>query len=57
MRILQIVLDAGLVTIGLFAAYMLRFEGHVESTYLKQFAEILPIFVLPRLLEIGRAHV
>ena len=50
MRILQIVLDAGLVTIGLFAAYMLRFEGHVESTYLKQFAEILPIFVLPRLL-------
>jgi FlaA1/EpsC-like NDP-sugar epimerase len=50
MRVLQVVLDATLVSLSLFLAYLVRFDGRVEAIYFQQLLEVLPLFVVPRLL-------
>jgi FlaA1/EpsC-like NDP-sugar epimerase len=54
MRILQISLDALLVSASLYGAFMLRFDGRLEetvhgSTYLHQLIWFLPLIVVLRL--------
>jgi FlaA1/EpsC-like NDP-sugar epimerase len=49
MRVLQIVLDCALTIISLSMAYMIRFDFHVDSLYLSQLAQVLPLFVGLRL--------
>lgn len=50
LRILQVALDAGLVTLALTCAFLIRFDGSPGKLYLQQFLLILPVFVCLRLL-------
>lgn len=49
MRLFQILIDAGLMASGLLAAYLVRFDGRLESLYLSQYVILVPAFVLARL--------
>lgn len=50
LRLLQVVLDAALATLALLGAYFIRFEGHLNEIYLKQFLIVAPVVVALRLL-------
>jgi FlaA1/EpsC-like NDP-sugar epimerase len=49
LRALQIVLDTVLTIASLSCAYMIRFDFHVDSLYLSQLGQVLPLFVGLRL--------
>ena len=50
LRILQVLLDASLVTISLMLSFLIRFDGSPSREYLHQFLCLLPIFIGLRLL-------
>lgn len=49
MRVLQIVLDLILTVASLGCAYLIRFDFHVDTLYLSQLGQVLPLFVGLRL--------
>lgn len=52
-RLVQLLIDASLVCLGLALAYAIRFDGVVPGFYRKQFILVLPYLVLMRLAIFG----
>lgn len=50
MRLLQIILDAALVSLAFLGSYLIRFDGRVDGPYLHQLAILIPAIVCLRLL-------
>jgi FlaA1/EpsC-like NDP-sugar epimerase len=50
MRILQVAIDAVLVSCALIGAYLIRFDGHLQSPYTEQLAMLLPGCVCAQLI-------
>ena len=50
MRLLQIVLDAVLVSLAFLGSYLIRFDGRVDGPYLHQLTILIPALVCLRLL-------
>lgn len=50
MRILQVLLDGGLIALSLLLAFLIRFDGAPGREYIHQFLCMLPVFVGLRLL-------
>ena len=46
LRLLQIVLDIGLICLSLFLAFYLRFDGSIELKYLNELSRVLPIVIV-----------
>ena len=46
LRLLQIVLDIGLICLSLFLAFYLRFDGSIELKYLHELSRFLPIVIV-----------
>lgn len=57
LRLLQVVLDAGLAAASLAGAYFIRFEGHLSPLYLQQFLVVAPVVVALRLIANWRCGV
>jgi FlaA1/EpsC-like NDP-sugar epimerase len=50
LRILQVALDAGLISLALTCAFLIRFDGSPGRLYLQQYLLVLPVFIALRLL-------
>ncbi len=50
LRLLQVGLDAGLITMALTCAFLIRFDGSPGKLYLQQYLLVLPVLVCLRLL-------
>lgn len=50
LRMLQVGLDAGLISIALTCAFLIRFDGSPGKLYLQQYLLILPVFIGLRLI-------